>query len=262
MMRVLTPNEKNTLKALITQGTDISFLEMMQAFWKVGILEIGAYQQILRLYITDDKEIEPVMGQITELLNLIELLESHGYLTMWNSPPTEDDLQFMGAQPDGQHQARFLPDLGVATEVLRLAGCKVHFNESIRQVLSDNGRSRAIGIHSGRLVTLGVIILIIMIAQLVLSGVRLQHQTRLNQEELYVSSTKLMDNQLKNRKEINQIQVAQDSMTVMLLGFTDDLQNLEKIHLAEKQNRLQLVDISDKQEILHQQLDSLLSRVK
>ncbi|WP_179213304.1 hypothetical protein [Ekhidna lutea] len=261
----MSKNEKRLLKQLIRNRSGATFIDFLEADWPVGKFDVSTFQQTLSIKVTDD-ELPIAMHHIVERLNLVKQLEEEGYITLWGKIRTSDNTRTCGTASEGSNTV-FLPDISVATEVLKYANYEIGFGASLKEWSKQNFRSKPL--MSFRVL---VFILIAMLAANLIYQARLIRTRVSHEHEQIVDNNKeVLENQLLSNQIIDSLQRQNNDLMIVTEQVRQNTENLQDIEmfLREQQGAFRNIDAQTRylreQMHLNQKLlkrsDSLLNRM-
>jgi len=142
-MKNFSDKEKKIIKQVITKKEDsLEFVDFLKVFWPGGRLEVSSFMQTAQIFPGSRDEADKAVAHIVQVIDLIKYLKEHGYLKYWEQYPQEDNLQQVGEKPE-DIAPQFLPDLGIAHDVLKLANQKFVVDGNLVKLVRNNFRAGA-----------------------------------------------------------------------------------------------------------------------
>jgi hypothetical protein len=233
MRRALDKKEKGVIRYLLNLRKETYRLtDFLTPNWPTGKLEISTFQQVIQLYLDDPKEMQTVMNHLSERLGLVKYLADEGYLSFWNRIPDQDDTVFIGNAV--QPLPAFLPDIALATELLKYANFQIVVHSSLKALA---GRKFRYAVNPEQRILHNFVIVGLMLF-LLLAGSDIYLNYRLirgdlksDHDLLGESNKEVLKNQALNQKIIDSLRV----QNVELIGITNRISvNTENIIALEK----------------------------
>lgn len=138
-----TDKEKKIIKKVATRKVDsLELADFLKVHWPGGQLKVSSFMQTAQLFPSSSEEADSAIAHIKQVVDLINYLKDHGYLKYWEQYPQQDNLQQVGKVPEDV-APQFLPDLGIANDVLKLANQKFVIDGNLVKLIRNKFRDGA-----------------------------------------------------------------------------------------------------------------------
>ncbi|MEQ8335792.1 MAG: hypothetical protein RIA62_00520 [Cyclobacteriaceae bacterium] len=259
--------QKEWINELI-QKDRISALDELERNWSTGQIEISTFQQKLILHLDADelKKTNDIVVRIMEVCDLFKQLSDDGFIRVWDDIVMEDNTRLIGDKT-ADSSPHFLPDLGVATELLRWAGKKIQLKDQIIPAAEMEFNDPAIyQANQNRKFIISSLVILVFI--FIAGGLFLHQSINAKMDRLQEEISDNKRNQVQSLDSMNlkldnlynlSYKMALDSQQVIELRVVSDAVDRTIYQLNNRTRRLEKV-IIENQEILRS-YDSLLSRL-
>ncbi|WP_420578454.1 hypothetical protein [Ekhidna sp.] len=250
MKRPLSKEEKKLVKSLIQSGRESFGLIDFVAFnFPKGKFEISTFQQAISLKVSDE-ELEQVMNHLVGRLNLIKELEHAGYLSVWSKLPIEDNTQTCG-NPSVDANTIFLPDISVASELLKYGNYQMCFSDSLIEWSKRNFRMNTIS--SGFKYAMYALLIVVGVdllyhVQIIGKNIRSDHQTIVDNNQ------EVIENQKLNRQIIDSLQSQSKYLILITNRISNNTENMKSVELLINQQRTSIQNLEYQIESLEKEL--------
>lgn len=249
-MRLLSKNEKRLLKKLIkSDSSTFGLIDFLSDNWPGGKIEVSTFQQTLSLQVTDD-ELPGVMNHLVDRLNFVKVLEREGYINLWSEIPSRDNTASCGVAASDA-KTIFVPDIGIATELLKYANYKISFNHSLIEWSRKNFRNRgSLNLLKGSV----YVLILLLIADLVYHAQGIQKSINLDHQKIVANSEEVLKNQYLSNQIIDSLRSQNQDLMVLTDEITSNTRNLKGVLLLVKQNQNTMNSFQSKLNLLNEQL--------
>ncbi len=143
-----TKKQEKWIKYILANpSSNFKLFDILEHSWPIGQLEISTFQQKLLIYLdtAEEAKIDEIVIYLMEVSDLIHSLIRDGFVYTWDEIPMEDNNLVIGHKKESS-LPKYLPDLSVATTLLKLAGKKYKIKENLHVFVEHNFRDQSVQI--------------------------------------------------------------------------------------------------------------------
>ncbi len=265
----LSNKQKQWISQLISfEKSAISILDLLREDWPVGQLEISTFQQKLVVHLDEEEssQLEMIVKHVLDVCDLVRQLKDENLIHTWKDLPREDNTVWIGEKKD-EAAPKFLPDLGVAMDMLHWAGQKIQIREGLVKLVKRDFKDQTLHnqLVNRRIMVSGFIILFIT---MLFFGVYLNRMNERKINDFQYEMIRIRDREketldslnldIKNLYRLND-QMARDSQPETELKIMGDVVDRSIDQLNERTSALE-ARIKESQKMLRSN-DSLLRKL-
>ncbi|WP_425391659.1 hypothetical protein [Ekhidna sp.] len=223
-MRTLSKEEKQLLKKLSSKDSLVDLVDFFKVGWPGGKLEVSTFQQTLSIQVTDE-QLPVVMNHIVERLNLLKALEQEGYVNLWSQIPSMDNMKSIGESLEGSNVI-LLPDILVATDVLKYANFKIGFSKSLKAQVKRNFQRQPYTIFK----VLAIAVILMIIADIAYHARILGINIGSDHQQIVDNNSEILANQLLGNQIIDSLRAQNDELMLITSRISENTENIEALN--------------------------------